>query len=315
MNSKNFQSQETIIKMAARAFPEKTVSAVAELPGCSCNAVYKISFSDSTQVVLKISSPDKSSYMKNEVNLIDAEIAALKLVKDKIKVQTPKVLYSDSTCEICSGKYFFMEYIDGVTFSSISASLSKEEKEKIDYKSGKLVKEIIDITGSEFGFLADENKFNNLFDFVNYILKNTIADAKSMNLDFGISEEEFLALLERDRRCFEVEMEPTFVHFDLSPENLLVKDNAVVGLIDWERALFGDPLMEDRFRLQKYTLAFFEGFRQSQFNYKETRRLVWYDVIHYLSIMTESKFREDTNPDRFNNAQAVFKTAFMMLSI
>ena len=317
MASKNTQTSEKINEMALKAFPKKIITAYEEISDGNCNAIYKITFTDKSKVILKIASADENFFMKNEANLMETEVEALKLVENKLSVKTPKLIYYDDSCTICSGKYLFMEYLEGSTYEKLSPELSKYTKETLDYKCGKLVKEIAEITGPKFGFLAPSaKKFDTLFDFVKYLLENTVSDAQAKNIDFSISGENLLELLEKDQRCFDVlDLEPTLVHFDMWQGNLLVQEEAITGIIDWERAIFGDPLMEDRFRLQKYTLPFFEGYRQSQFNFKETRRLVWYDIILYLSMMTEGAFRNYEDNSCYEFAAPLFKQALFMLTL
>ena len=41
--------------------------------------------------------------------------------------------------------------------------------------------------------------------------------------------------------------EPRYVEWDLWDSNVLVRDGAIVGIIDHERAFYGDPLIEAGF--------------------------------------------------------------------
>ena len=57
--------------------------------------------------------------------------------------------------------------------------------------------------------------------------------------------------------------EPALVHWDLWAGNVFVKDGKITGITDFERALWGDPLMEHYFRMitePKRPEAFLRGY-------------------------------------------------------
>ena len=74
--------------------------------------------------------------------------------------------------------------------------------------------------------------------------------------------------------------------------NVFVKDGRVSGIIDWERAMWGEPFMDDRFRMHNRDKYFLEGFGQTSFTENEIKRLRWYDIILYLTMMIEVFYRE-----------------------
>jgi hypothetical protein len=79
--------------------------------------------------------------------------------------------------------------------------------------------------------------------------------------------------------------------------NIFVENGEMCGVIDWERAMWGDPLMDDRFRSHNRPAAFLEGFGQTAFTPEELRRIAWYDLFLYLTMFTESFYREYQSPD------------------
>ena len=56
--------------------------------------------------------------------------------------------------------------------------------------------------------------------------------------------------------------------------------------------MWGEPFMDDRFRRHTRTSAFLEGYGQTAFSREEMRRILWYDVFLYLTMMTEGSFRQ-----------------------
>lgn len=314
--SKNIQAPETIALIAKKAFPERTFLKFTELNGGFCNISYILEFADSFKAVLKISAKDKSCYQRNEMGLMKTEVEILKLIKDRLSVKTPEVFLYDDSRSICDGSYFVMEFIPGVDYWSLKSEskLSKEDINDIDVQIGKLCKEMMDITGSYFGIPGiPECRFDNLYNFVFYLLNNLLLDAEDKKINTTATGDEIRSLFERDKKFFEYTESPSLVHYDLWEGNIFLSDKKISGVIDWERALYGDPLMEDRFRLEKYTPAFFDGFGQSQFSFKEIRRLLWYDLILYLSMMIEGSFRGYEDDSIFNFASPIFNQSLDML--
>ena len=98
--------------------------------------------------------------------------------------------------------------------------------------------------------------------------------------------------LEKDKGAFEEVKKASLVHWDMWEGNVFVKDGRVSGIIDWERAMWGEPFMDDRFRMHNRDKNFLEGFGQTSFTENELKRLRWYDIILYLTMMIEVFYRE-----------------------
>jgi fructosamine-3-kinase len=292
MITKNRQSQETIINMAQKAFPDKQITEIKELTEGMCNVTYDIAFGDGSESILKIAAKDRSGNTSNEVNLMQAEVNAMRLVAGKCSCKVADVQYYDTSNTICDGNYFFMEKLPGDNFFLIRERLTEEEIAGIHKEIGKISKELSNIQNPEFGFLGDEIRFVTLYDFVKYMLMNLISDAEKKNIDLGYDKQFFMEQLERDKDFFKEVTRASLVHWDMWEGNVFVKDGHVSGIIDWERALWGEPFMDDRFRMHSRGQDFLEGFGQTSFSEDERKRMRWYDIILYLTMMIEVFYRE-----------------------
>lgn len=292
MITKNRQSQETIINMAKKAFPDKQITEIKELTEGMCNVTYDIAFGDGSESILKIAAKDRTGNTSNEVNLMQAEVNAMRLVAGKCSCKVADVQYYDTSNTVCDGNYFFMEKLPGDNFFLIRESLTEEEIAGIHKEIGKISKELSNIQNSEFGFLGDEIRFVTLYDFVKYMLMNLISDAEKKNIDLGYDKQFFQEQLESDKDFFKEVTHASLVHWDMWEGNVFVKDGHVSGIIDWERALWGEPFMDDRFRMHNRGQDFLEGFGQTSFSEDEQKRMRWYDVILYLTMMIEVFYRE-----------------------
>ncbi len=290
--TKNRQSRETISRMAEAAFPDKHIAEIKELTEGMCNMIYSLTFTDGSESILKIAAKDRSGNTSNEVNLMGAEISAMKLVAEKCSFKVAEIQYYDTGKTICDGIYFFMEKLEGDNFYLVKERMSEEEIAAIQTELGVISRELSTIQNPGFGFLGEERRFDSLYMFVKHMLTNLISDAKKRDVDILYDEKTYLGKLENDKAAFDKIHKASLVHWDMWEGNVFVKDGHVAGIIDWERALWGEPYMDDRFRMHNRDKHFLEGFGQTSFSEDELKRLRWYDIILYLTMMIEVFYRK-----------------------
>ena len=278
--------------MAKVAFPDKQVTEIKELTEGMCNVTYSIAFTDGSESILKIAAKDRSGNTSNEVNLMRAEITAMKLVAEKCSFKVADVQYYDTSNTICDGNYFFMEKLEGDNFHLVKENMSEEEISAIGKELGKISRELSTIQNPDFGFLGEDTRYDSLYAFVRQMLTNLISDAERRNVDILYDSRTLLDQLEKEESAFREVKKASLVHWDMWEGNVFVKDGRVSGIIDWERAMWGEPFMDDRFRMHNRGKDFLEGFGQTSFSEDELKRLRWYDIILYLTMMIEVFYRE-----------------------
>ena len=290
--TKNKQSEETILTMAKAAFPERKKPQITELTEGMCNAAYRLQYKDGFSTVLKIASPDREGFMSNEINLMEAEVRAMELVAEKTDIKVARVYRYDTTRELCAGDYFFMENMEGASWNFVKATLDEETNSALRVEVGKLQSKLSKVQGEKFGLLGDDShKFDTLYDFVYFLIKNVLDDAEKRNVIIGVPKERILTKLEQDRDIFGEVKVPSLVHWDMWEGNIFVKNGHVSGIIDWERAMWGEPLMDDRFRFHNRHEDFLKGFGIKELSASQLRRICWYDILLYLTMMTEVTYR------------------------
>lgn len=312
--TKNRQTPEQIRLMAKAAFPGNDMEACTELTEGMCNTAYLVKFTDGSQSVLKIAAQGNQGRMTNEVGLMEAEVSAMRLVHERGRVRVAQVQYYDTSKALCSGDYFFMEALEGQSFSSVGESYTEEERQTIYYEIGQVQKELAAITGTAFGLLGDEgSRYDSLFSFVYRLIANVLSDAEEKQVEIGISPKEILSQLEQDKDLFDQVTQPVLVHWDMWEGNVFVKDGHVTGIIDWERALWGEAFMDDRFRRHTRNQWFLKGFGKESLTDTELRRIAWYDVYLYLTMMTEGFYREYEDDGVYQWAKPMFQAAWAEL--
>ena len=315
MITKNLQTNETIIRMAKAAFPDREVASIKELTEGMCNVTYCVTFCDGRESILKIAAKDTSGNTGNEINLMKAEVCAMEMVAQQTDIGIAKVEYYDTSKSICDGDYFFMEKLAGSNYIFIKDSMTQGMIESISREIGQIEKKLTFITNSRFGFLGDERRYDSLYDFVKVMLMNLINDAKAMAIDIVYDGDTLLAELEENRNAFLEVTGATLVHWDLWEGNVFVRDGHVSGIIDWERAMWGESLMDDRFRHHNRNEAFLEGFGKLSFTAQEKIRLRWYDIILYLTMMIEVFYRGFEDKGQYDWAKEMLAAVISGYSI
>lgn len=305
--TKNKQTRETIQRMAKAAFPDKEVTFIKELTEGMCNVTYQVGLDDGTECILKIATRDGQGRMSNEVNLMEAEVRAMELVKKSGLVKVADIYYYDCSKTICDSDYFFMEKLEGDNYILVKESLSPKEAAQINYETGQIARKLTGITNKQFGFLGAVQKFDRLYNFVYRMLWNLIEDARKAEVVLGVDEKGLLDKLAQDKSCFDEVTQSTLVHWDMWEGNIFVKEGHVAGVIDWERAMWGEAYMDDRFRKHTRGEDFLRGYGQTVFSPSEMTRITWYDIILYLTMMIEVTYRQYDDDGQYRWAKGMLE--------
>lgn len=290
--TKNHQSPDTLRALARAAFPDRAVAGIAELTEGMFNAAYRVSFTDGSASILKIAAASSDGLLSNEINLMQAEVAAMRIAREHGIPGVAQVQYSDFSRTRCSGPYFFMEVLPGRSLNSCQSELSGETRDTVLREAGQLQRRLAGIHGERFGLLGDSNRFGSLYELVAYLFRNVLRDAEARQVTLAVAPDALLARLAADRAAFDEVSVPSLVHWDMWEGNIFVEDGRLSGVIDWERAMWADPLMDDRFRRHSRSAAFLEGYGQSAFSPAEMRRILWYDLFLYITMITECAYRQ-----------------------
>ncbi len=291
--TKNRQSELAIQKMAQRAFPDEGIWGIAEMEQGLFNAAYQVTFQNGRKAVLKIAPSPQTPVMRYEKGIMRAEVAAMRLVRKYTEVPVPFVYYEDFTHTLCDADYFFMEFLEGERFDRKKTGLTKEETWKLETSLGKYNSRINRITGRKFGYLAQPEKQKESWQEAFLLLvDDLLRDGEEHLVALPLSYRDLRAVFEAYGDCLREVTQPCLVHWDLWDGNVLIRDGRISGILDLERALWGDPLMEYYFSGQYDNAAFLQGYGQSPARspHAAARRTL-YNLYLYLVMIIEYAFR------------------------
>ena len=319
--TKNRKTRTQIEIMAARAFGGMALAngddAVLELKDGWFNASYNIRLADGREAILKIAPPPGVKVQLYEKNLMTTEVASMRLVRQNPAIPVPEIYFYDGTCEVCDSDYFFMEKIAGDNLDHIKTSLPPETQASVERHIGEIVREINSFSGTYFGYEGNPDlradtwreAFIKIFDSV-------LEDGRQKNAVYDYSYEDLRAAVLKHASALEEVTTPCLVHWDAWPANFFVKDGRISGIIDFERALWADPLMEAQFRHlggDRITNSI-RGYGKTSFTVAEEQRSQLYTLHLALVMNTECYYRNYDTDDVFNISRQFIGTAMEWLN-
>ncbi len=301
-SSKFQQSHDMLRRMAERALgkPISVFSAV-ELGGGMSNAVYRME-ADGVKLVAKIAPDPNVVLMRHERDGLLHEANILQTFQEKLHIPAPKLLHLDASCELCPAPYFIMSFVEGTHLLTLNPKPSPQEIAEIKRQVGVITREICSLPAPCFGIppMAETHRGNNC-DFVLTLFKLLLQDAADRGLTLpGISPVELLTLIEANRDALNDGVEPRYIHTDTWDGNLMIRDNELVGLIDFAAVLYGDPLMSHDFHdFGDLRPEFLEGYGKSTLTHNERVRIAIYKIWQRLGMIVERGFRHYDDPNQY----------------
>jgi aminoglycoside phosphotransferase (APT) family kinase protein len=252
------------------------------------NAAFLLVGVGGREAVLKMAPPDSVRVMRYEQGLMNAEVSALRLVKERTSIPVPAVIAYDTSRQLVGSDFFLTDRLPGRPLSDVRSEMGEEVQAHVDRQVGGHLRELHEVHGPRFGTFnsPDSPSWGEAFGLLMDWLRQDAADLEVELPDgtFEAAEPHLWALAEAET--------PTLVHWDLWDPNIFVLPDSgdVTGYIDFERALWGDPLIEANFREPR--AAFMEAYGSCVMDApgSPSRRLL-YTLYLDIIMVIESRFR------------------------
>lgn len=318
--TKNKKTREQIESMAVRAFNGLGLAAgeeaVLELREGWFNAAYNIKLANGREVILKIAPPKDAEVMLYEKNIMETEVASMRLIREKPTIPVPEIYFFDQTHDLCDSDYFFMEKIYGDNLEHVKASLSAETQEAVERHIGEIIREINSFPGVYFGYDGNPDlRASTWKEAFIKIVDSVLEDAARKNVVFDFSYDELRAAVLKHAPALEEITTPCLVHWDAWNPNFFVKAGKITGIIDFERALWAEPLMEAQFRQfgDSGITNSMRGYGKTSFTFTEEQRNHLYTLHLALVMNTECYYRNYDTDEVFNFSRQFISTTMEWL--
>jgi aminoglycoside phosphotransferase (APT) family kinase protein len=303
--------------LAASAFgADVAVVSSRELTGGFFNTGYDLELSDGRSVILKVAPGPETAVLSYEKDIMRAEVGALRLVRAAGGIPVPEVYSYDESLQLIPCPYFFMEKIEGEPYSDVKESLSPEQRSSIEYELGLYQRLINEIKGPVFGLFGADPAGGGMAwrETFKAMLLNVLQDAVRLDAALPASLPEIEQALGRYLPALDAVTQPRLVHWDLWNGNIFVQDGRIVSIIDWERAMWGDVLLEYYFRHFENSEAFYEGYGTAFSSPDELLRKRLYDLYLDLIMVIECYSRQYKDENHVNWAHENLAESWKLFS-
>jgi aminoglycoside phosphotransferase (APT) family kinase protein len=282
------------------------------------NAAALLELDDGMKCVLKAAPPDDVRVLRYERDIMRAEVEAMRLVREQTEVPVPEIYVFDTTRSILPSNYFLMEFLSGTPFHKLRPQIAPEAQAAIEHEMGRLARRMSEITGPAFGYWAQPEppgcSWRSCFA---RMLQGVLRDGQDIGVQFPISYEEIYSELEMHLPALEAVKTPRLVHWDLWDGNVFVNPQTlkITGLIDFERVMWADPLIEATFGWLDPNGNAVKGFDGDLFSQPEHfKRRLLYNAYLFLIMVIETYYRHFETQDQENWARGMLDETLKKLA-
>jgi aminoglycoside phosphotransferase (APT) family kinase protein len=248
--TKNFLTEEQIKSLVRVNFGDNCIIGnITELKGGMFNSAYLVErVSEKDNIVLKVSLKPGTKTLTYEKNLMVTEAAVYQLIAEKTTIPTPRILAADFSKKQIPSDYFFMTALEGIAMNKVIKKIPKDNLLELKKEIAGYLAELHQIQGDYFGYFTNNEQYRYktwkeaFVHMMNMILKDGKENGVKLPYD------RYEKVLREKSNCLEDIKVPSLVDFDLWPGNVFVKQQGnefiVEGIIDFERAFWGDPLAD-----------------------------------------------------------------------
>lgn len=231
------QAQSIVRRMASRA----SVLGITELHGGEISTVLEVALADAPACILKV-------YPASLQWKMEKEVYVLGLLRD-VGTSVPAILLADDTRSVIDLNYVLMTRLDGTVLGRREATLSEAELLAVYAEMGAALRRINDVTLDSFGYIGPKGVWTAYPS--NHAYMSAQFDRKLTEFCTRGGDPALAARL-RDsvtarQHLFEAAAVPRLCHYDFHAGNVLVTSHGephLSGIVDFENATSGDPLMD-----------------------------------------------------------------------
>lgn len=244
-------AHDIVLHRLHRALGPVEPASSTPLSGGWYNSAWLLELADGRRLVLKAAPPADRPALSHEYGLLGTERLFHRLA-GAVNVPVPRVLHHETAAEDGGSEWLLLEYLEGTTMDAARDRIAPGARAALRRVLGATVARISGVTGTEYGYPQATVPALSGPDWPTAfarMLGAVLADADRFGVALPVPRARLAALPERFAQQLAEVKRPALVHFDAWEGNVIVDQRPsqeweLVGLIDGERAFFGDPLAE-----------------------------------------------------------------------
>jgi aminoglycoside phosphotransferase (APT) family kinase protein len=224
------------------------VREAAPLGGGGYATVWWALVDDGRRVVLKVAPPPGVPLLRYERGLCAAEARYFRLVAARApEVPVPPVLHHGS--DPAYGEWLVTGMLPGRSLPELAATDGSIDDGPARFDHGAALAALHRVTGDRFGYEGDRAAGSTWPEAFTAMLDALLADAADWDVPLPVAARRLRALVGRHHAVLAQVRRPALLHFDGWDGNVLAAPGPdgrlrLSGLVDGERYLYGDPLLD-----------------------------------------------------------------------
>ena len=228
------------------------VLAATELRGGGFAAVWRVDLDGGRTVVFKAAPPPGVRLLSYETGLLAVESHYFQRVRREVPgVPVPEVLhYEIDPDQSRGGDWMVMTFLPGTVLCELQQTAPPQELARVRRDLGAALARLHTLEGPEFGYPGEGRRRGGSWRAVFLgIVADLLDDADRLGSVLPVPADEILRVFDRASPVLDEVRSPRLVHFDLWDGNILARQGSssglrLSGLVDGERCLYGDPLVD-----------------------------------------------------------------------
>ncbi|MET7707622.1 phosphotransferase [Micromonospora sp. NPDC005413] len=228
--------------------PQAQVRDAGPLSGGGFATVWWALLDDDRRVVLKLAPPAGTPLLRYERGLCAAEARYFRLVAEHApQVPVPPVLQHGT--DPAYGEWLVTAMLPGRSLSDLAETGATPDDDPARYDLGVALAALHQITGDRFGYDGDRAGGSSWRAAFTAMLDALLADAADWDVRLPVTPDGLRRLVGRHADVLDEVRRPALLHFDCWDGNVLAAPDPtgrlrLCGLVDGERFLYGDPLLD-----------------------------------------------------------------------
>ena len=218
---------------------------------------------DSERLVLRIAPPKDAVFVFYERDMMRQEPGIHELLLRETSVPIARIVAFDDSHSVIPRDFLLMERLPG---RPMTDAMHVDEN-RVLRQVGECLAQVHALTAERYGYLGEHAPMEPQvawLDAFRLMWRKLIDDVAAVGYYDADEQDPMVALLDDRLAFFDRTCPSSLLHMDVWAQNILVDGDRLTGLVDWDRALWGDPEIE--FAVLDYCgmsqPAFWEGYGQ-----------------------------------------------------
>ncbi|WP_410808918.1 phosphotransferase family protein [Micromonospora sp. 067-2] len=228
--------------------PQALVRDTGPLTGGGYATVWWVLLDDDRRIVVKLAPPAGTRLLRYERGLCAAEARYFRLVAERVpQVPVPPVLHHGT--DPAYGEWLLTGMLPGGSLRELAQAGATVDDGPARYDLGVALAALHRVTGDQFGYDDDRSSGSTWRVAFTAMLDALLDDAADWVVRLPVTPDRLRALVGRHADALDEVRRPALLHVDCWDGNVLAALDPegrprLTGLVDGERFLYGDPLLD-----------------------------------------------------------------------